>query len=509
MRTDAVPQTQFNYYVEHAARDPHWFAGQIGVVLDDWQSEMTHAVADVWRRAFGWETYKNHEGLSRFTVRSGHGSGKTYWIAWMMHLFAFIFRGRSPVLAPKLDQVKGRIFGAFADILAGAPDWYKSTIDQQALRIYFKLDKQWYYEAVAAAKPENAQGYHDMFMFIPVEEASGVREDLFPVIDGAMSTGKIVILCYISNPTRTQGTFYDSHRKSGVRDMFYRYHVRAEQIQRPGFQAWLQQLAIKYGTSSPVYKVRGLGEFADLAANQLIALEWLQMARDTDFESKYDGSLPRKRISVDCADGGDDRTVTTLAEHYATFLRGLKQRAHDFPMYEAPTLTGKAVADLWDQYDCDGAAGDDVVVDYIGPGTGVVTWLMTNRPDIPVIAYKGGSASDDNKEWDNRRTQSYCVARNSLRDNTVVLNDDFCESGTDWTDFEAQLCSIRTKPGTEAKETLMTKKEMKQKNIKSPDQADSWVMQYATAQPVLVGAGTFGAFGGTAASQFDDMSILH
>ena len=45
------------------------------------------------------------------------------------------------------------------------------------------------------------------------------------------------------------------------------------------------------------------------------------------------------------------------------------------------------------------------------------------------------------------------------------------------------MCSIKTKDGSERVETLMTKKEMKAAGIKSPDKAESLVMQYATQTP--------------------------
>ena len=51
-----------------------------------------------------------------------------------------------------------------------------------------------------AAQPENLAGLHDKFMMIVVDEASGVVESLWPVIESAISTGKIVILVIIFGP---------------------------------------------------------------------------------------------------------------------------------------------------------------------------------------------------------------------------------------------------------------------------------------------------------------------
>ena len=98
---------------------------------------------------------------------------------------------------------------------------------------------------------------------------------------------------------------------------------------------------------------------------------------------------------------------------------------------------------------------------------------------------RGGEASGNPKLWRNRRTQSYLVARNAFRDGNIVLAEDMLPDRIGWSEFEGQLCSIRTKPGSERVEDLVTKEEMLRDGIKSPDMADSLAMQFATAAPRL------------------------
>jgi hypothetical protein len=97
----------------------------------------------------------------------------------------------------------------------------------------------------------------------------------------------------------------------------------------------------------------------------------------------------------------------------------------------------------------------------------------------------GGARSDDPNEWRNRRVQSYMVLRDNYRDGKIVVADDFVDED-EWDDHDAQLCSIKRKPGMEKVEDLLTKKEMVDQNIKSPDRADSEAMQFATQAPILV-----------------------
>jgi len=127
--------------------------------------------------------------------------------------------------------------------------------------------------------------------------------------------------------------------------------------------------------------------------------------------------------------------------------------------------------------------GDDIVVDSLGVGAGVTSELIEKQ--LPVIRYQGGAGSDDKDCWRNRRVQSYMVLRDEFRTGKVTLSDDFVDDN-EWDDFDAQMCSIKRKPGVEKIEDLLTKKEMVDKNIRSPDRADSMCMQKATQAPILV-----------------------
>jgi hypothetical protein len=99
-----------------------------------------------------------------------------------------------------------------------------------------------------------------------------------------------------------------------------------------------------------------------------------------------------------------------------------------------------------------------------------------------VIRYKGGEASDNSEKWKNRRTQSYLVARDAFRDGLISFEPDAVD---DAEELEAQLCSVKRKiVGDDRIEELVTREDMRREGIKSPDRADSIVMQFATQAPV-------------------------
>jgi hypothetical protein len=335
--------------------------------------------------------------------------------------------------------------------------------------------------AETASEPENLAGYHADHLLFVVDEASGVKEEMYPVIEGAVSTGHIVVILMIGNPTKNIGTFHDSHRKENVSKNYYQIHVSLDKTSRVSMK-WVKEMEDKYGPKSPVVLVRCKGEFADISENQLIHLGWIEDARNREFQE--DGSISTLRVSVDVGDGGEDDTVITVTRQYQTFKHFIKQLSFNFSELTASVLTAKAAEAAYYEYGGKIENGDDIVVDAIGVGSGAAGMLI--KKGLPVIRYKGGEASDNPKEWRNRRVQSYICMRDDFRDGRAIMEDDFTD---EWDDFYAQMASIKSKPGIEKVEDLMTKQEMRALVLKSPDKADSPSMSYATQIPDIIPGG--------------------
>lgn len=444
--------------------------------LDRWQIRLLEAFADVYRKLKGLPTVENHEGKPWLSVVAMHGPGKTHTAALFAHLFNFCFPGRVVVTAPKFTQLTTRFMPAFRKVMRRAQPWVRQLIKDGERRVTWCGDKDWCLLLETANKPENLAGHHERFLLVIVEEATGVPETLWPVVFGALSSGEIVILLMISNPTKRSGTFAKSHLSAVESRDYYRMRIQLSDTKRVSPE-WVERMRRRYGENSPIYKIRVLGEFATDDAFQLIATEWVTNAALRPFDG--DGSLPKLRVTVDVADGGEDETVITVAKHFATHTRILKQKAFSFELAKAQIDAADAAERMFDEYG--GRKGlDDFVVDAIGVGSGCAGELY-NRGHA-VIRYKGGEASDKPEKWRNRRTQSYLVARDAFRDGLISFDDGAIDEPEE---LEAQLCSVKRKiVGDDKVEDLVTREEMRREGIKSPDRADSIVMQYATQQPV-------------------------
>lgn len=480
-----------NAAILKATVDPDWFCETLlNCPNDPWQSELMNAIADIDRKRLGYKTLFNHLGLNRFSVVAFHGPGKTHIIAKIGWWWGFTRKGRVPCTGPKLEQLKSRLWPELRKLKASANRALAEMVTINKTTLEWCKDVDWCMLAESASQPENLAGFHDKWLAFLVEEASGVEEQMFPVIEGALTTeGSILVL--IGNPTRTTGEFWASHCKQGTRELYYRLAITPDDSPRID-QQWVKDMIAKYGANSPVVKVRVLGKFVDAEENQLLMLPWLEDAKDKEFED--DGTVFRKRISVDVADGGIDDSVITVAYLFNSFTRLVKQYTYSFSNDTAVIDTADAAENVWNAFDCNINNGDDIVVDGLGVGAGTAAELYKRK--LPVIKYKGGSDSDDKKQWRNRRVQSYLSMRDDFRDGTVDIASDFVTED-EWLHYTAQMCCIRTRDAKDRLEDLETKLVLKKlfPNIGSPDKADSTAMIWATQTPKSFEETTIATFG--------------
>ena len=483
--TDAVLTAQL---------EPLWFTREVlrnvdtaGAPLNDpWQDELLEAFQDLWRAEQGLPTRVNHELKRRFTIRSGHGPGKTILLAQIAHYAGFTRRTQIICIAPKEKQILTRLFPRFRSLYISAIAEYQRLISIDATKITWCQDPNWVMMPEVARDPTALAGYHpngpDDWLIIIVDEASGVREDFWPVILGMLSRPHTALFM-IGNPTSTRNEFYRSHTDSKAAALYYRRHVRLEES-RYQDKKWAEELRGTYGADSPVYKVRVLGEFSPDSENQLVALAWLDSARER--EIVVDGSVPRLRVSIDVADGGANETVITVSRIYDTQVRFMKQHRFSFAAAESPIEAAQAAVRIFTEWGGD-KQQDSFVVDALGVGAGTAGYLI--KQEYPVIAYRGGEQADDPLQWRNRRVQSYIVMRNGLRDGWISFDEEFAATPHDWDAFCAQLCAIQLRHGAGKVDDIETKADMLKRGVVSPDMADSAVIALSTQVPRFGGAG--------------------
>jgi hypothetical protein len=197
------------------------------------------------------------------SVRSGHGIGKSAVESWIIKWFMYSRPfPKVPCTAPTKHQLH--------DILwAELNRWNRDAADGSLFewtdeRFYHKAHREeWFAVPRTAVKADALQGFHAEHVFYVLDEASGVKDEIFEPVLGALSTeGAKLLAC--GNPTQLAGWFFDSHNKN--RAMYSVFHVDGRNSSRVSKQ-FVQMIIDMYGEDSDVFRVRVAGEFPKAIAH--------------------------------------------------------------------------------------------------------------------------------------------------------------------------------------------------------------------------------------------------
>lgn len=429
--------------------DPVMFVQEtMGVELDTWQKVFLRAI-------------NTH---NRVSCRSGHGVGKSACISWVIMWFLFTrYPTKVIVTAPKADQLSDVIWSEVAIWRRRLPALMMDNLIIQSEAIYIAgLQKENFAVARTARKeiPEGLQGQHSPNQLCICEEASGIPEGSFDVIEGAMTTPGAK-LALIGNPTRLKGYFYNSFHKDKKR--FYRMHVSSEKAKNVD-KEWLAYMQGKYPRTSNTYRVRVMGEFPTEDESAVIPL-WL--AEEARYRDILPSTLYRPIWGLDVARYGDDSTA-------------LAKRCGDRQMEPVKTYFGLSVtqvADLViDEYELVRTLTPElkpqlINVDVIGLGAGVYDIL--NDRGLPVVPVNVSEAPSTKEQYFRKRDELWFRVREWLETQRVSL----CEN-------DEELIDDLTTPHYEVLDRGMkkveSKKEIKARGRSSPDRGDAFMLTFAS-----------------------------
>lgn len=419
-----------------------------------------------------WEASKALVNRRRVSIRSGHGTGKSTFMAWCVLWFlASYFPAKVPATAPTSHQLEDVLWSEIAKWHRVMKERLPSVGDQfEWTSGAFRL-KSAPNEGFAVARtsrperPEALQGFHADYILFLIDEASGVAENVFEVAEGALSTdGAFVVMA--ANPTRQSGYFFESHHK--MRSAWAALHwsgVDSPRVSRD----YIENMRKKYGERSPVYKVRVLGEFVT-AADGVIPLELCEAARVRDV-AVNDRAMTI--WGVDVARFGDDSS--SLAKR-----KGNHQLEPVKEWWGKDTMqtTGLVKAE-WDRT----PAKDRPVainVDVIGIGAGVVDRLK--ELGLPVCGINVAEAeavnSSDDRQFNRLRDELWWKCREWLEAKDCKFADD--------DETIAELTTPTYKILSNGLIQVERKDEMKARGVKSPNRADAWNLTFADTRGIPI-----------------------
>ncbi len=306
------------------------------------------------------------------TVRSGHGIGKSAVESWLVIWFLSTRPfPKIPCTAPTQHQLWDILWAEIAKWLRSNPALSQELIWTKE-KVYMRgHPEEWFAVGRTASKPDALQGFHADHLLYVIDEASGVKDDIFEPVLGALSTEDAkLVMC--GNPTKITGFFYDSHHKN--REIYNSMHVDGRDSSRVD-QEFVDKITDMFGEDSDVFRVRVAGEFPKALPDSFIPMEWAEKASEA--KAPVIERVHRIDIGIDVARYGDDSSVLS-----PVLDKRLQEQPEIYHHNDTMELTGHAVQLIKRYASGHPWASVHVKIDCDGLGVGVYDRLMELKDEI-------------------------------------------------------------------------------------------------------------------------------
>jgi hypothetical protein len=446
----------FGLAIGHYARTPNAFWREIlGIEPDPWQEEANRALA---------------HGHTRISIRSGHGVGKSTWLAGTL---AWFVNTRAPVkvgvTAPSAAQLFDALWAETRAMFNRLPQGWRDLWAIDADRIKLKSNPDEAFITARTARPERPealQGLHAQNLMFVIDEASGVDEAIFNSSAGSMSTPGAITIC-TGNPTRSTGFFWRTH--VAERDRWWTKRVPCWESPRVSAQ-FVQEIADRWGADSNEYRIRCAGEFPLAEESALIPAELVEsaMARDGAIEPSSE-----EIWGVDVARYGADSSVLIKRRGFV-----VPEMPRRWQGIDTMQLAGALKAE-YDQL-APGARPKLIAIDVIGIGSGVVDRLA--EQNMPVLGVNVGESPSIAGRFSRLRDELWVAVREWLETRRPRLP--YHER------LRTDLCGPRAFHLSDGRIRVESKDQLRSRGYASPDYADSLCLTFVpTGQAITAGLG--------------------
>ena len=417
-----------------------------------------------------WETPKQimraiTEPRARVAVKACHGSSKTFTAAEIVLWWVYT-GGIAITTGPTGRQVRKVLWSELHAMYGHS----RYPLGGQLNEVELKVSPHCYALGLATDEGVNFQGYHGRVLVV-LDEAPGVRPDIYDAIRGIRAGGDVRILA-LGNPVVGAGPFYDiftTQRASWttfsisafdtpnlagltIDDVLRMTPEELDDNPRPYLPTrhWVKEMYQDLGTSSPLYASRVLGQFPLQSEDALLSLSWLEAARHDDEDPT--GAIV---AGLDVAGPGEDETVLCIR-------RGVE--ILQLLAWSQPDPRGAVLAAL-KRY-----PGITVHVDSIGIGYYMAQHIRDAGYTVHEVNV--GLPASDPEKYANSKAELYWGLRERCSSGMVSgLVDDRAIS---------QLASIRYKHTSRGQIQIESKEDARKRGVHSPDRAEAIMLAFAS-----------------------------
>jgi hypothetical protein len=312
-----------------------WRDDPVRFVREAFQAEPDPWQADV-LRAFG------RPEVPRIAIQACVGPGKTAVLAWCAWHFLTTAgrRGEHPrglAVSVTWDNLRGNLWAELATWQARSPLLQAAfelsgerVVARHAPNTWYLAARSWPKGSTADEQAKTLAGLHGPAILAILDESGGIPPAVLRAAEQALATrprvGKIL---QAGNPVSLESALYEA--ASRLRHQWWVRRVtgdpddpaRAPRVD----QAWAREQIAAYGREDPWVRTRILGLWPEASLQSLLGVDDVEAAMRRHLpEDAYEWA--QRRIGVDVARFGDDRTVIFPRQGLAAFqpvvLRGMR-----------------------------------------------------------------------------------------------------------------------------------------------------------------------------------------
>ena len=435
----------FEEFVEVYREDPVRFVREmLGAEPFDYQCEFLEALS---------------KGTRKMSVKSGHGTGKSTTASWAMLWFLLLrFPNKVVVTAPTSSQLFDAMFAELKRWINELPPELQQLLNVKSDRVELVSAPSEAFISCRTARaetPEALAGVHSDHVLLIVDEASGVPEQVFEAAAGSMS-GHSATTLMLSNPTRSSGTFFESHNRMADSWWTRTWSCIDSPLVSDEF---VVEMRMRYGEDSNAFRVRVLGQWPLADDNTIIPFHLVETAQHRDVEVFEDSKIV---WGLDVARFGND--ATALCKRQGSVITEVRSwRGLDLMQ-----TCGRVVAEynaLPPSKRC-----SELLVDSIGLGSGVVDRLR--ELDLPVRGINVAESPSMGDTYMNLRSELWFKAKAFLEERGCKIPKD--------DQLLSELTSVRYSFTSSGKMKAESKDEMRKRGLGSPDLADAFCLCMAS-----------------------------
>lgn len=423
--------------------------------------DVFHVEPDAWQA----EVLKAFPNERRLALLACKGPGKTCVLAWLAWNF-LLTRPNPKVVATSIskDNLKDGLWTEMAkwqarsELLKELFIWNKERIQsKEHYKTWWMSARTWTKGADTDQQANTLAGIHEDYMLFILDEVGGIPDAVMAAADAGLATGIETKILMAGNPTHLEGPLYRAATRE--RDMWFLVSITADpddpnRTPRVS-KEWANEQIKKYGRDNPWVLVNVFGKFPPSSLNSLLGPDDVAGAMGKHLtEDQY--SFAQKRLGIDVARFGDDRTIIFPRQGLASFMPAEMRGART---NEIAARVAAAKAKWGSELEFVDGTG--------GWGAGVIDFLYQAKLTPQEINF-AGRAYDD--RYENKRAEMWFEMANWIKRGGALPN---------LPELQKELTAPTYTFTKRGKFLLESKEQIKDRLGFSPDLADALCLTFA------------------------------